>query len=122
MNFSSQTFRLGLSMNDGIAKEVASEIASTLGIYGKMIEYCVREQNRLIEQIRAKAGFLKKNEVDVSFSKEKSSIAELVDEYNENQKAAQKYQYYLNIQKEALGFRGFDYDPYNIPPKISIVR
>lgn len=118
MGSCSSSFSIGLSKCDKIAMEVAGEIANTLGLYGRIVKICVNEQKRLIDEIKEVVELDENNEICELKDGEYAYVAKLIDEYNENHNVAKKYQHYLNIQKEALGFRGFNYDPYSIMRKI----
>jgi hypothetical protein len=126
MKFNPKDFTLykqNVSFDEKMKHEITKEIASTLGRYGNKIETAVEKQRKILEQLKDFVVFNEKQEIscqDIERMQEdkRKEVLYLIQEYNQNYEAAQKYQYYLNIQKEALKLRGFDYDPYNILPRI----
>lgn len=120
-------YKSNVSIDEKIKNEIAKEIASTLGRYGNEIEIAVEKQNKILKELNFFVYINEKYEIEYddihSFEKTRQEeIINLIQKYNESYEIAQKYQYYLNIQKEALKLRGFDYDPYKIPLKIKIKR
>lgn len=118
-------FRSDESFDEKIKNEIYKEIANTLGNYGDIIDKAVKNQNELLCEIKKLVFVNNKNRINLKQlekldEKEKIKVYKLIDTYNKNYYIAEKYQYYMNVQKEALNFRGFNYDPYNILPKLII--
>ncbi len=115
------------SFDEKLKNDILKEIASTLGNCGNKIDTAVKRQQKLLEEIQFLINIKEGNKIfysDLKMLKTEQSkkLYKLVDEYNKNYEIASRYQYYLNVQKEALNFRGFDYDPYKILPKIKIQK
>ncbi|RKD29547.1 hypothetical protein [Thermohalobacter berrensis] len=119
-------YRSDLSFDEKLQGELLKEIATTLGRYGNKIENAVKEQRNILEEIKEVIYINEKyqiqnRDINALNNRLKEKVIYLIGKYNESWKTATKFQYYLNIQKEALKFRGFDSDPYGILPKLRII-